>query len=79
MKTDGGVLMKYFLKLSLENKLPITIIYLSASGSFSKRKILIRKMTNEKIIAYCYLRKEIRTFSLKNVLSAGMDPSLKAI
>ena len=79
MKKDGGVLMKYFLKLSLENKVPITIIYLSASGSFSKRKILVRKITAEKIIAYCYLRKEIRTFSLKNVLSAGMDPSLKAI
>lgn len=71
--------MKYFLKSSLENKLPITIIYLSASGSFSKRTILVRKITDEKITAYCYLRKEIRTFSLKNVLSAGMAPSLKAI
>ncbi|UGB32382.1 MULTISPECIES: hypothetical protein [Bacillaceae] len=71
--------MKYFLKLSLENKLPITIIYLSGSGSFSKRKILVRKISDEKIMAYCYLRKEIRTFSVKNVLSAGVDPSLKAI
>jgi predicted DNA-binding transcriptional regulator YafY len=60
-----------FLKLSIENQVPIEIIYLSKCGTFSQRKVKVKKLTTEKIVAYCYLRNQIRSFSLDRVLSAS--------
>lgn len=63
--------MNYLLKWSLQKNIPITIIYLSDNGRISQRKVVVKNMSNEKLTAYCYLRKHIRTFSLPNILSAS--------
>jgi predicted DNA-binding transcriptional regulator YafY len=70
--------LKQYLKLSLENQVPIDIIYFSKCGEFSHRKVLVKKINAEKVVAYCYLRKQIRTFSLEHVLSAGWSKRIKA-
>ena len=62
--------MKYLLNWSLQNNMPITIIYLSGNGHISQRKVVVKRLNNQKLIAYCYLRKHIRSFSLTNILSA---------
>ncbi|MBM7603621.1 putative DNA-binding transcriptional regulator YafY [Metabacillus crassostreae] len=62
--------MKYLLNWSLQKNMPITIIYLSGNGHISQREVVVKKLNNQKLFAYCYLRKQIRTFSLTNILSA---------
>ncbi len=71
--------MAYFFKYSCENKVPIMIIYLAKDCSFTQRKVLVKKITSDKIIAYCYLRKQIRSFSLDRVLSVGTGSSSNAV
>jgi predicted DNA-binding transcriptional regulator YafY len=72
-----GNLLKQYLKLSLENQVPIEIIYLSKCGEFSQRKILVRRISKEKIVAFCYLRNQIRSFSLDQILSASRSKKTK--
>ncbi|GGH81074.1 hypothetical protein JOD43_002429 [Pullulanibacillus pueri] len=46
----------------------LEIIYLDASNSMSQRKIRIIKQNASLVIAYCYTRKQIRTFYIENIL-----------
>lgn len=48
---------------------PITMIYMAADGSITKRRIKIIKVSGGSFQAYCYLRQEKRTFKFENVLS----------
>ncbi|OAS86672.1 hypothetical protein A6K24_03935 [Metabacillus litoralis] len=70
-------LLKQYLNLSLENQVPIEIIYLSKCGEFSQRKVLVRRISKEKVVAYCYLRNQIRSFSLDQILSASWSKKIK--
>ncbi|MGM0873367.1 MAG: hypothetical protein ACQEWV_00960 [Bacillota bacterium] len=70
--------MKQYLNLSIEKQVPIEIIYLSQGGEFSQRKVLVKKINAEKMMAYCYLRNQIRTFSLDRILSASWSKRTKA-
>jgi predicted DNA-binding transcriptional regulator YafY len=45
------------------------VIYLSNSGGLSKRTVQIISYTEHNIIAYCYLRREMRVFCIKNILA----------
>ncbi|APH05523.1 hypothetical protein [Bacillus weihaiensis] len=63
--------MKLFLTQSLDQNKPIVIIYMSNDGDISQRKVLVKRIGNKHFIAYCYLKKQIRTFTLENTLSAG--------
>jgi predicted DNA-binding transcriptional regulator YafY len=69
--------LKQYLNLSIEKQVPIEIIYLSQRGEFSHRKVLVKKINGEKMRAYCYLRNQIRTFSLDRVLSASWSKRTK--
>lgn len=42
---------------------------LSQSGTVSQRMIDIISYTDERIIAYCYMRQQIRTFKRTNILA----------
>ncbi len=63
--------MRKLLEWSLNNQLPIEIIYTTGSRQFTKRKIIVKHVTLENIGAYCYLRHDIRTFRLQNILAAA--------
>ncbi len=47
----------------------VKIIYLSASGVMTKRTIRVLSYDEEKVIAYCYMRNQIRTFKRMNILA----------
>lgn len=72
------IILNEYLKLSLENQVPIDIIYFSKCGEFSQRKVIVKKINSEKVVAFCYLRNQIRTFALDRVLSASWSKKLKA-
>lgn len=48
----------------------VDMMYIANDGGISKRRIKILKMNGETFQAYCFLRKEKRTFKMENVLSA---------
>ncbi|WP_341202438.1 transcriptional regulator [Planomicrobium okeanokoites] len=48
----------------------VDMMYIANDGDISKRRIKILKVNGETFQAYCFLRKEKRTFKMENVLSA---------
>jgi predicted DNA-binding transcriptional regulator YafY len=61
-----------FLKSKNEN-LPLEIIYLSEDQQFSQRKLIVKEINDDYILAYCLLRKQMRTFRVENILSIMPD------
>nr|WP_263328294.1 hypothetical protein [Neobacillus sp. Marseille-Q6967] len=59
---------------SIEENLPLEMIYLSEDNEISQRKLLVKEVNDQYIRAYCLLRKQVRTFRRDNILSI-MPPS----
>lgn len=54
---------------SIEENMPLEMIYLSEDNQISQRKLLVKEINDEYIRAYCLLRKQVRTFKRDNILS----------
>ncbi|MCM2533664.1 hypothetical protein NDK43_16315 [Neobacillus pocheonensis] len=54
---------------SIEENIPLEMIYLSEDQELSQRKLIVKEVNNEYIRAYCLLRKQMRTFRRENILS----------
>ncbi|MEH7307946.1 hypothetical protein [Neobacillus drentensis] len=54
---------------SIEENIPLEMIYLAENQELSQRTLIVREVTEEYIRAYCLLRKQIRTFKRENILS----------
>ncbi|MCR8849095.1 WYL domain-containing protein [Rossellomorea sp. SC111] len=63
--------MMRMIKKSLVDRSPIEIIYMTSEQKCSKRRILVKKVEKEYILAYCYFRKDIRTFRIHDILAAS--------
>ena len=61
--------MDGLLLRSIEENIPLEMIYLSSNQQISQRKLLVKEVNDEYIRAYCLLRKQIRTFRRENILS----------
>jgi predicted DNA-binding transcriptional regulator YafY len=62
--------MSKLLTRSLIEQSPIEIIYMPHHNQLSKRKITVKKVNFDSIIAYCFLRQQFRTFRLEHILAA---------
>lgn len=60
---------KLLLKCQLENR-PVDIIYLDRQGRITKRTVFVKKIDQDKVMAFCTLRDQNRTFDLRNILAA---------
>ncbi|QDP40401.1 WYL domain-containing protein [Radiobacillus deserti] len=47
----------------------VEMIYVAQNGSFTQRRVKIIGITDTKILAYCHLRKQMRTFLLEQILA----------
>ncbi|MEH7547042.1 MULTISPECIES: hypothetical protein [Bacillaceae] len=54
---------------SIEEHMPIEMIYLAENQELSQRKLIVKEINDDYIRAYCLLRKQIRTFKRENILS----------
>ncbi|AZU61293.1 hypothetical protein [Neobacillus mesonae] len=54
---------------SIEEHIPLEMIYLNKNQEITQRKLIIKEVNNEFIRAYCLLRKQVRTFRRENILS----------
>lgn len=48
----------------------VEIIYMDRCGILTQRRIHVISVKGGRILAYCYLRRQIRTFDVSNVLGA---------
>jgi predicted DNA-binding transcriptional regulator YafY len=65
--------MNGLIQRSIEDHLPLEMIYLSESKQLSQRKLIVKEMDGDTIRAYCLLRKQMRTFRIENILSILPD------
>jgi len=60
-----------FLTSAMDGKEKIMIYYMDSKGKVSQRVIRVVGIDDEKVLAYCYYRKQVRSFKLENILSCG--------
>lgn len=46
----------------------VELIYLDQQGKLSQRNVFILSERNGKLLAYCYTKRKIRSFVIKNIL-----------
>lgn len=68
---QGGVIMLVLFKRSIESKQKIIIFYIDSENKVTERYIRVLQINEKSIFVYCYYRKEVRTFNMENILSAG--------
>ncbi|RST60124.1 hypothetical protein D5F11_008670 [Siminovitchia terrae] len=64
--------MNGLLRRSMILKTPLAIIYINNSNQISQRIIRVLKVEDSLIKAYCYTKKQFRTFRLDNILSVDI-------
>ncbi|WP_040981107.1 hypothetical protein [Oceanobacillus jeddahense] len=63
--------MTVLLHKSLDKKEKIMIYYMDQDNKVTQRIIRVVGIDNKKVLAYCYYRKQVRSFKLDNILSCG--------
>jgi hypothetical protein len=63
-------MVEHILKASLDRDLIVTIMYLKGTD-ITMRNIRVLEIKDDKIKAYCYLRKDTRIFKKESILSAS--------
>ncbi|KNE22491.1 hypothetical protein [Virgibacillus pantothenticus] len=58
-------------KNSLDNKQKLIIFYIDSDNKVTERYIRVIEIKENSILAYCFYRKQVRTFNMENILSAG--------
>jgi predicted DNA-binding transcriptional regulator YafY len=68
--TEGDKMLDHILRMAGETGKRLTIIY-SKDDRITKREIRVVGISGDSILAYCYLRKQMRTFKKTNILAAA--------
>ncbi|WP_050182815.1 hypothetical protein [Domibacillus robiginosus] len=63
--------MDGLFRMSLEEKKPIVIMYMTDDRVITDRSIIVRKIHPDYIRAYCFKRGTLRTFKRDNILAAS--------
>jgi predicted DNA-binding transcriptional regulator YafY len=48
----------------------IEMIYMDASGRLTQRHVRVVSVQDARLVAFCYLRREVRCFVIANILGA---------
>lgn len=67
---EGEIMVEHILRASKERCWIVSIVYMSDKG-ISERDIKVLNIEGDRMTAYCYLKNEIRSFRISNVLSAS--------
>ncbi|RST60221.1 hypothetical protein D5F11_007115 [Siminovitchia terrae] len=63
--------MKSLLKRAVESKQRLEMIYINRDNQMSQRVIKVIAVTDSALKAYCYHKRQFRTFNLANILSVA--------
>jgi predicted DNA-binding transcriptional regulator YafY len=61
------------LEISFREHCPVSLIYQDSDGAISQRVVQVTELTGEGIRAYCYTRREPRTFRADRILAASLQ------
>ena len=61
--------MKEQLVKAIRHNQHVNMMYISKTGTISKRRIQINKITGDTFTAFCFTRRAKRTFIISNVLA----------
>lgn len=70
-QTFEVIAVKGILLRAIHNKNPHELIYINNDNQISQRIIKVFAVNDNQIKAYCYTRKQLRTFKLENILSVA--------
>ncbi|CEI80602.1 hypothetical protein J18TS1_37940 [Oceanobacillus oncorhynchi subsp. incaldanensis] len=56
---------------SLDKKEKIMIYYIDRHNNVTQRVIRVVGIDDKRILAYCYYKKQVRSFKIENILSIG--------
>ena len=71
--------MNGLFRMSLEEKKPILIMYMTEDRVITDRSIIVRKINEDYIRAYCFKRQQVRTFKRSNILAAEKLKQRKSV
>jgi hypothetical protein len=57
---------------SMQEQIPMDMIYVSNQNIFTKRRILVKSIEDQRIRAYCFHRNLYRTFKKEQILSTQL-------
>lgn len=63
--------MNCLFRYSLDNKLPIDLIYMRSNGEITQRSVIVLRISVDGILAFDLNKQQVRSFKLANVLSAA--------
>lgn len=63
------------LEIAFHEERPVQLIYMDSDGAISQRVVKVMELREDGVQAYCYMRKEPRTFRLENILAASLQVS----
>ena len=61
------------LQIAYREHRPVSIIYMNQSGEITQRVVQVREITEEGIQAYCYKRRQPRTFLHEQILAVSLQ------
>ncbi|MGG3943355.1 hypothetical protein ABEV54_18170 [Peribacillus psychrosaccharolyticus] len=71
--------MKGLFLTSLEQQIPVEIIYISSKGTITDRLIIVKGIGENYIRAYCLSKRQPRIFILANILSAAKRKTRRGV
>lgn len=69
--------MRSLLLRAAANGALLEMIYQDYKGNISQRRIKVLSVNEVSFKAYCYIRKQQRTFKISNILSVGLVRNLR--
>lgn len=63
--------MQFLLKKSLEEALPVEIIYQGRDSEFTKRTIVVKGINDTYIKAFCLTKRKPRIFKIDSILAVS--------
>lgn len=67
--------MRDLLVRCMKNRHIAEIIYIDSNEKITKRSVFIKNICGDKVIGFCTLRKQLRSFKINNILA--VNPKVK--
>ena len=75
----GAGKMNGLFLTSMEQQIPVEIMYISSKGTITDRLIIVKGIEENYIRAYCLTKRQPRIFILANILSAAKRKTRRGV
>ncbi|MDQ0350710.1 putative DNA-binding transcriptional regulator YafY [Alkalibacillus filiformis] len=61
--------MNQLFQKSLQDRRKLEMVYMDSKNNITQRTVRIVKMDDDRILAFCYTKKKVRSFKKENILA----------